>query len=262
MAAAADYAHCEEIIRRNDNDRWLASLFIPHDRRRHIHALYAFSFEVARIQEAVSQPLPGEIRLQWWRGAVEEENAQDAKANPVSAALLDTAARFELPKSLLLDLIDARTRDLYADRIESLRGLESYTQATCSNLFQLATKILAGEEADKEAADPRHAGIAYGITGLMRALPWQKPRGAPFVPAEILAKHGVALADLSEGRSSPALAAALGELRALARRHLDIFRARLPGLPAMSKPAYLPLSLCEAYLQRMERRGHDPLSTI
>lgn len=262
MAAAADYAHCEALIRRNDNDRWLASLFIPHDRRRHIHALYAFSFEVARIQEAVSQPLPGEIRLQWWRDAVEEENAQDARASPVATAVLDTIARFALPKSLLLELIDARTRDLYPDRIESLRGLESYAQATCANLFQLAALILDPEVTDRGAAESRHAGIAYAITGLMRALPWRKARGAPFIPADIAEKHGMPIAGLPQGRSSPALRAALRELRALARRHLDIFRAGLPGLPAKSKPAFLPLSLCEDYLQQMERGGYDPLKTI
>jgi len=261
QSTGPDYAYCEDLIRRNDQDRWLASLFIPQDLRRHIHALYAFSLEIARVKQAVSQPLAGEMRFQWWRDAIEGENAQDARANPVSAALLDTIARFELPKSLMLELIDARTRDLYGDRIESLQELESYAQATCSNLFRLAALVLDGDETDKAAIGSRHAGIAYGITGLLRAMPWQKAHGAPFVPAEILEKHGRALAELTEGRSSPAIVAALGELRALARRHLDVFSARLPGLPAKSKPAFLPLSLCKDYLQQMEKRGYDPFRT-
>src|SRR5262245_30730536 len=95
QSTGPDYAYCEDLIRRNDQDRWLASLFIPQDLRRHIHALYAFSLEIARVKRAVSQPLAGEMRFQWWRDAIEGENAQDARANPVSAALLDTIARFE-----------------------------------------------------------------------------------------------------------------------------------------------------------------------
>ena len=52
------YAHCELLLRENDKDRFLADLFIPAARRRHIHALHAFSLEIARIRELVSEPMP------------------------------------------------------------------------------------------------------------------------------------------------------------------------------------------------------------
>ncbi len=116
------YAYCEGLLRREDKDRWLASLFVPRERRRHIHALYAFSFEAARVGEIVSEPLLGEIRFQWWRDAL--EGAADAKANPVAAALLDTIARFDLPQAPIRELIVARTADLYGDPMQSVAALE------------------------------------------------------------------------------------------------------------------------------------------
>jgi phytoene/squalene synthetase len=47
------------------------------------------------------------------------------------------------------------------------------------------------------------------------------------------------------GHASEAILASLAELRSLARAHLDIFYAKLPGLPGKSRPAFLPVCLCE-----------------
>jgi phytoene synthase len=255
-----DYAYCEGLLRRDDRDRWLASLFVPRELRPHIHALYAFSLEIARVHEIVSEPLLGEIRFQWWRDAL--EGAADAKANPVAAALLDTIVRFDLPKAPLLELISARGRGLYGDLIESINALEAYTEATCSNLLRLAALILDGEGAAAILDAALHAGIAYGVTGLIRALPWHSARRQVFVPIEILQAHGATCDDFAAGRASPAVLAALTDLRAVARGHLAIFYARLPGLPEKSRPAFLPVCHCEHYLRLMEKPGYDVCKTV
>ena len=259
---AADYVHCEDLLRRDDRDRWLASLFVPQAVRRHIHALYAFSLEVARVREIVSEPLLGEVRFQWWRDALDGKTEAGAGANPVAGALLDTIARFSLPEAPLLELIDARLTDLYADPVESAGALESYTEATCAHLFRLATLILDGEEAVAGLGVAGHAGIAYGIVGLLRALPWHSARGQVFVPAEILREHGAEPGELADGRVSPGVLAALADLRALARAHLDTFDARLHSLPDKSRPAFLSVCLCEPYLRLMEKPGYDPFKTV
>ncbi len=257
-----DYAYCEGLLRREDKDRWLASLFVPRERRRHIHALYAFSLEAARVGEIVSEPLLGEIRFQWWRDALDGTNEGEANSNPVAASLLDTIARFDLPRVHLLELISARAADLYGDLVQSVAALEFYTKATCSNLFRIAARILDGAEAAACRDAALHAGIAYGITGLIRALPWHSARGQVFVPAGILQAHGASRDDLSDGHASEAILAALAELRSRARAHLEIFYANLPGLPAKSRPAFLPACLCEPYLRRMEKFGYDPFKTV
>ena len=257
-----DYAYCEGLLRRDDKDRWLASLFVPPERRRHIHALYAFSLEAARVHEIVSEPLLGEIRLQWWRDALDGTNAGEVKANPVAAALLDTIVRFDLPEAPLLELISARGHDLYGEPIESIGALDSYTEATCSNLLRLAALILGATEAVASRDAARHAGIAYGITGLIRALPWHSARGQVFIPGEILQAHGADRDDLATGHASPAVLAALADLRAVARAHLDIFYAGLHSLPDKSRPAFLPACLCEPYLHLMEKPGHEPFKTV
>ena len=84
------YAHCEAVVRAADKDRFLAALFAPAALRRHLHALYAFNSEIARVRDAAREVLPGEIRLQWWRDALVGQARGEVNANPIAAALLDT----------------------------------------------------------------------------------------------------------------------------------------------------------------------------
>src|ERR1700746_3699937 len=58
------------LVRRHDRDRFQTVLFAPATRREALFALYAFNYEIARVRESVTQPLLGQIRLQWWREAI------------------------------------------------------------------------------------------------------------------------------------------------------------------------------------------------
>ena len=183
---ADHYAHCEALLREGDRDRWLASMFAPDLARRHLHALYAFSLEVSRVRELVSEPLPGEMRLQWWIDTLEGEARGDVRSHPVADALIDTIVVCRLPRKVLIDLIEARRFDVYDDPMPSLNDLEGYCGETCSVLFALAAQILAGGESVDCAEAAGHAGCAYAITGLLRALPWHLFRNQCYLPVDLL----------------------------------------------------------------------------
>ena len=137
------YAHCETLLHDHDKDRYLADLFIPAARRAHVHALHAFSFEIARIRELVSEPMPGELRHQWWRDVLANDARTAPSANPVAAALIDTIERFSLPRPPLIALIDARGFDLYDDPMPDMSTLETYCRETSSLLFRWVGEIWA-----------------------------------------------------------------------------------------------------------------------
>ena len=103
------HAYCEALVRTADKDRYLASLFAPAAARRHIHALNAFASEIARVRDAARAPMPGEIRLQWWRDMLKGEGRGEVSANPVAAALLDTVASCALPTQRLIALQISQT---------------------------------------------------------------------------------------------------------------------------------------------------------
>jgi phytoene synthase len=249
------FAYCAELVRANDRDRYLATLFAPAENRGALYALYAFSSEVARVREVARQPLPGEIRLQWWSDVLRGERSGEASANPVASALLAAIKQYHVAPSSLIDLIDARRFDLYDEAMAGIADLEAYARRTSSALFALAARILSGSEAEA-VAEP--AGIAYAIVGLLRALPLHAARRQLYVPAEILDPHQVRTEDLFAGRSGPGLSAALAELRNLARQHLAAASNHMVELPKAALPAFLPLALVRPSLARLQRS--DPFA--
>ncbi len=255
------HRHCEGLVRAGDPDRYFATLFAPAAARPHLFALYAFSLTIARVREAASNPMAGEIRLQWWRDALQGEARGDVRANPVAAALEDAIVTRRLGRQPFVDLIDARVFDLYDDPMPRLNDLEGYCGETASSLFRLASLVLAEGAEPGGAAAAGHAGVAYGITGLLRALPWHARSGQVYLPGDVLRTHGVTREDIVTGRGGPGLVGACADLRAVARRHLKAYRgARHAILPA-ARPAFLPLALSEDYLDRMEQGTHDPLNS-
>jgi phytoene synthase len=254
------FAHCEDLVRAGDKDRYLAALFAPADRRPHLYALFAFNLEIARVRELAREPMAGEIRLQWWREAIAGTRPGEAAAHPVAAALRETIARHGLAPATLLDLIEARAFDLYDDPMPTLDALSAYGRRTASGLIALCARVL--EPGDPQIADlAGPAGLAQAVTGLLRAFPLHASRGQLYLPADLLDRHQANAADIFAGRPTPALRAALAELRAFARAQLDAFASRFAAMPPATAPAFLPVALVRPYLARMERRDYDPFTS-
>ncbi|ACB94647.1 phytoene/squalene synthase family protein [Beijerinckia indica] len=267
-ARTEDYTYCEDMVRRDDPDRWLASLFIEQPFRKHAYALYAFNLEIARAREVVTEPILGEIRFQWWRDILEPPEGEDNKiesetqghvmANPVAAAVLDTIERFALPRERFIGMIEARTFDLYDAPMRTLAELESYGLSTAGSLFYLVASVLSGPETPGLLAAAEPAGLAYGLTGLMRALPWHSARGQDYVPCEMLSRHKADLEEIIGGIASPGVFATLAEMRGLARQQISLFEQRIAAVPLKARAAFLPVCFTSPYLKQMDKRGYAP----
>lgn len=243
------FAYCAELVRNADRDCYLATLFAPAEHRDALYALYAFNVEIVRVRGAAREPMPGEIRLQWWREVVSGERDGEGGANPVAAALLDAIARYRLPASILTDVIEAHRFDLYDEPMATAADLENYARRTSSAVIALAAQILGVQV--KAVAEP--AGIAMAIAGLLRALPLHVARHQLYVPVELLQRHGVSPEDIFARRSSDGLHAALAELRDLAWCSLAAVRQALPSLPPQALSAVLPVALVPPSLNRLQR---------
>jgi len=255
------FAHCEELVRAADKDRFLASLFAPERRRGALFALYAFNVEVARVRELVHNPAAGEIRLQWWRDALERPGAGEARANPVAAAFLDTIVRFRLPLQSVMDLIEARSFDLYNDPMPTLAALEGYAAKTSAVLLEFAAQILDGRQGDVAMA-AHDGGIAFALAGLLRAFPLHASRGQIYLPLDIAKRHDVKPEDILAGRGSAALDATLAELRGIVRTRYEDYRGVASALPSSVAPAFLPIALVPLYLKRLERARRQPFRPV
>jgi phytoene synthase len=240
------------IVREADFTAFAAAQFAPADARPHLLALRAFDAELARVRSIVSDPAVGEIRLQWWRDAL--ENRTDAVGHPVAHALEAAIAFGNLPREALLGLVDARTDDLYDDPPPTLGELEGRLGATDSALIRLGSLILGRGRDPGGAEAAGFGGVAQGLTRLLARLPADASRGRLMMPVETLAAHGVGREDVFSGRDSPELAAAAAELRALASRRLIEARAAFRDVVPIAAPAFLPLAVVSDAIQSLGRQ--------
>jgi phytoene synthase len=258
---ADSFDHCEQLVRVGDKDRFLATLFAPPKCRRALYVLYAFNLEIARTRELAREPMPGEIRLQWWRDVLGGVGRAEVDANPVAHAFRDVVVRYRLPPATVLELIDARTFDLYNEPMPSMASLTNYARATSSLLIDLADRILCDGREPTVGTPVDHAGIAYSIAGILRALPIHAARGQQYLPSEIMDRCAAKPSDLFAGRQTRELRAVLAELRGAVRNHLESARALLDTMPVTSAPALLPVALVRPAINRMERRGYQPFGS-
>ena len=258
-----------DLVRRHDRPRYYASLFAPAVHRGTLLALFALKVEIARITALVSESGLGEIRLQWWREALERiaDGGPDQVGmaeTPHLAALGEAIARYRLPVAALTALIDAHRGDLYADPPATLGDLDGFLGETESALFQLACLVL-GEHDGKAAAintaeAAGHAGIAYGLALRLGALAGDLAGGRCIVPADILAEHGLSADAMFSAPVPEAAANAIAELADKAGGHLEIALATAGGLPSQLKPAFLPLAVVRPMVSRIRAAGPSILA--
>ena len=260
MAGSTDLGPCADLARTGDNDRFLCALFAPAEARADLMALAAFNLELATAGERVSEPLLGQIRLQWWREAVDEAFAGRPRSHPVASGLARAAARRPLRRDLIEAMIVARERDLEPEPPADLADLIDYARATSTGLIQLGLDVLAGRGADPAAADlvAEPVGIAWALIGLVRATPALGRRGRVMIPREVLRRHGLTRHDVLERRQRTAVRAAIRDLVDEAEARLAAARDGLAGLERSVRAAFLPAALARLYLRRARRAGHDP----
>ncbi|HEY1631259.1 MAG TPA: squalene/phytoene synthase family protein [Rhizomicrobium sp.] len=175
---------CEAMVKAADPDRYVAALFAPAAGRKYLFALYAFNLEIARVAEAVRQPMLGEIRLQWWRETVEQAQQDRPREHDVARALAATFAEVDLPLALFDRMLEARIFDSSPESFETLDALETYADQTSGNLVRLAQAALG--ESNEDLA--REAGLAYGLIGILRAIPFHAQRNKHFLGGSLLAQ--------------------------------------------------------------------------
>jgi NADH dehydrogenase [ubiquinone] 1 alpha subcomplex assembly factor 6 len=244
---------CAQIVRDNDYDRYLSVLFAPKEKRAALFALYAFNYEVAKTAETVSDPTLGQIRLQWWREAVEGIYGGTPRRHEVVLALHQAVTGCGLPRAAFDRLIDARENDLVAVPFATLPEFEDYAAATSGGLMRLAAHILGASEPEKDRARP--LGIAYAIVGLLRAFPFHAASGRIMIPASEFAAAGVNEEAVFEGKTD--------NIRTLIKRMVclaeDWFaNASARKIPRRYLAAYLPAALIGPYLSKMKTPGFDP----
>ncbi len=232
--------------RATEPDRYLAALAAPAEARDDLIALAAFAAEVRRIPRLVHDPLVGEIRLAWWRDAIEALAKGEPAGHPIADALAAPIRDGQFPVPRLTAFIDAMAFDLSPAPFADEQAREVYLGKTEGTLFRLALSRLGQAEPDEPLV--RSAAIAYGLARAALALDGP----APLVTEADLAGAGRTIHQLG------------GPDAAEARRAIAERLGRAAGeaiTPAIGKsvsPALLPLAMVPDYRRWALRPSGTP----
>ena len=254
----AALSHIGAIAREADYDRYLSALFAPATRREALFALIAFNHEIARIPEAVSEPMLGRIRLQWWREVLEAVYAgEPARRHEVAVPLADAIESCGLDRAPFEQLLDGRESDLEADGPSDLTALERYAAATGGSLTALMVQA-CGVASGPALEAGRQVGTAWALIGTLRATPHTAAHGRITLPADLLAKAGVSADDLRAGNAFGRLAAAAEPVGRRAAELLAAARQARRAVPRQGRGVLLIARLADLYLARLRRAAWDP----
>jgi len=190
---------CAELVRRGDPDRFLAAMAAPVAAREKLFAIYAFNVEVARAPWVTEESMIAEMRLQWWRDALEEISSNQAvRAHEVTTALADV---IDSESAAQLDrLIQARRWDIYRDPFEDADHFNDYLDATAGNLAWVSARALGVDSGENAVRD---LAWASGLANWFLAIPLLEARGRlPLVDGRESAVKTLAEQGLARLRSS------------------------------------------------------------
>ena len=163
---------CAAIVEKGDPERFRAVMASPVAAREILFPLFAFNVEVTRAPWVTKEPMIAEMRLQWWRDALEEIGAggtvRKHEVVDALAVILDPEAAEALD-----ELIVARRGDIYKEAFEDQSDMDGYIDATSGNLMWTAARLLGGKDQQK----CRDFAFGVGVSNLLRAIPALEDKG-------------------------------------------------------------------------------------
>jgi len=255
---AAAYGFCRAIARREAKNFYWAFRVLPRHKSDAMCAVYAFMRRADDIADDESKPdetRRAEMKswLEAWRTA--RSSAPNVNEDPVFLALSDTQRRFNVPDSLLEELVAGTTMDL-EPRTSNLGPVQTY--ATFDDLYRycylvasvvglVCIRIFGYSDARAEKL-AEETGVAFQLTNILRDVKEDVERGRVYLPLDLLDEFGVTL----------------NELRTLAagRSMTERERAMLATLAIRAEKYYLAAGKLTPLLDRDSRAALWVLVTI
>jgi NADH dehydrogenase [ubiquinone] 1 alpha subcomplex assembly factor 6 len=252
-------SYAGEQVRLYDHDRFMTAIFAPAAVREHLFALYAFNIELAKVREIVSEPLIGQMRLQWWRDTLDKIYAGETIKHEVARPLGAAITACGISRAAFDPLIDAREFDLDGVPPAGLEAMLTYAEGTGAPLLAIALQITGGlSPVVPEVA--RLAGMGWALTGLLRAVPFHARQHRLYLPADMLESAGVRVSRLFDLKPELALYDVVRTIGEETQANFVAARKLVPMLPKAGRSPSLLIELGQIYLGDLGRAGWNPIA--
>ncbi|WP_329129696.1 phytoene/squalene synthase family protein [Streptomyces sp. NBC_01476] len=241
-ALRADYLACRLLNSRHGRTYFLATRLLPAARRPAVHALYGFARRADDIVDDLGSGATAaerEAALTGLGRRLDRCLHGEPGTEPVVRALAHTAASYGIAHRYFTDFMASMRADLHVTDYPAFADLRAYMHGSAAVIGLQMLPVL-GHVVPREEAEPHAAalGIAFQLTNFLRDVGEDLDRGRVYLPADLLAAHGVDRARLEwsrgTGRRDRRITAALADFAALTR---GFYHRALPGIPMLDPVA-------------------------
>ena len=202
-ALRASYEQCRRLNARHGRTYYLATLLLPAEKRPYVHALYGFARYADEIVDDLGSTLTDREKADWLIGWGEQflaDVAAGGSAHPISAAVVDTVRRWDIPLRLFEDFLASMRMDLTVQQYETYADLMTYVHGSAAviglQMVPVLEPLVPREVAEPYAAD---LGVAFQLSNFLRDVGEDLRRGRVYLPQEDLAVFGVTRGHLTHG---------------------------------------------------------------
>lgn len=237
-ALRKSYELCRQLNAKHGKTYYLATLLLPPEKRPYVHALYGFARYADEIVDDLASTLTDAQKaeqLAHWGNAFLAQYDQPSSDDPISAAVLDTVHRWNIPREHFEAFLHSMAMDLTVTEYNTFDDLYEYVYGSAAVIGLQMVPILE----PNDAAAYTHAtelGVAFQLANFIRDVGEDLERGRVYLPMSELAKHGVTREVLEQRIATPAVKAALREQIARVRDLEEKSRAGISMLSPEARP--------------------------
>jgi phytoene synthase len=251
--------YCQQKTVQSGSSFYYSFLFLPHERRRAITALYAFCREVDDTVDETSDQSVARIKLAWWRTEV-SAMYKGAATHPVTQALQPHLAPYQLQEQHLQAIIDGMEMDLDQSRYLDYPGLRKYCWHVAGVVGILSASIF-GVTNPRTLEYAEKLGLAFQLTNIIRDVGDDARKGRIYLPVNELQQFGVTAADILNFRHSEKFEALM---KFQADRAQGVYDEALALLPKedrrAQRPGLMMAAIYRTVLDEIERDNFKVLN--
>lgn len=204
------YRICREIARREAKNFYWAFRVLPRHKSDAMCAVYAFMRRADDISDDESKPIAARrSEMSTWLADWRASRISPSQ-DPIFLALKDTQRRFNIPDSLLEELVagttmDLEPRDSAEDRntneavqiYETFEDLYRYCYLVASVVGLVCIRIFGYSDQRAENL-AEETGVAFQLTNILRDVKEDVERNRVYIPRDLMEEFGESIGELQQ----------------------------------------------------------------
>ena len=213
----SSYTECKRLNSLHGKTYYLATLLLPKEKRPFVHALYGFARYADEIVDDLNSTLTDEEKaaaLISWGDQVLLDLRAGSSQDPIAAALVDTALKFNIPITYFEAFLHSMKMDLTITEYQTYEDLYEYVYGSAAVIGLQMVHVLgtvSPSDLNEAKIAAEKLGVAFQLANFIRDVGEDLDRGRVYLPVSELQAYGVTRSMLEDKVLTPQIRNALKE---------------------------------------------------